>query len=161
MIRNLTAALALLSLAACGGPADDGAGTAPDPESTLPAAEETDVAATETPAPSDAPVVVTIPETVQGRWGLVPADCTSTKGDAKGLLTITPTRLQFYESVGTLTDVIELAPNRIRGRFDFTGEGMKWQREQVLSASDDGKTLVRREMGEDAAPKPFQYLRCS
>lgn len=161
MFRNLAPALALLSLAACGGSADDSGDAAPDPEMTLPAAEETDAAATESPTPSDAPVVVTIPETIQGRWGLVPADCTSTKGDAKGLLTITPMRLEFYESVGKLSDVVELAPNRIRAIFDFTGEGMEWQREQVLSASDDGKTLVRRELGDDAAPAPFQYLRCS
>ena len=29
-----------------------------------------------------------IPAAIQGRWGLTPADCTSTRGDAKGLLTI-------------------------------------------------------------------------
>ncbi len=161
MFRNLAAALALLSLAACGGSADDNGGAPPDSETTLPVADETDAAATESPVPSETPVVVTIPETIQGRWGLVPADCTSTKGDAKGLLTITPTRLEFYESVGKLADVEELAPNRIRAAFDFTGEGMEWKREQVLSASDDGKTLVRRELGDDAAPGPFQYLRCS
>ncbi len=71
MFRNLAAAFALLSLAACGGSADDTGDTAPDPETTLPATDQTDAAATETPAPSDTPVVVTIPETVQGRWGLV------------------------------------------------------------------------------------------
>ncbi len=65
------------------------------------------------------------------------------------------------KSVGKLADVEELAPNRIRATFDFTGEGLEWKRQQVLSASDDGKTLVRRELGDDAAPGPFQYLRCS
>src|SRR5688500_4994135 len=31
---------------------------------------------------------VAIPAAFHGRWGMVPADCTSTKGDAKGLITI-------------------------------------------------------------------------
>ncbi len=31
----------------------------------------------------------TIPAALHGRWGMVPADCTSTRGDNKGLLTIT------------------------------------------------------------------------
>ena len=104
---------------------------------------------------------MTIPEIIQGRWGLVPADCTSTKGDNKGLLTITPVKLQFYESVGTLTDVAELAPNHIRATFAFTGEGLEWNREQTLDVAQDGKTMTRRELGEDAAPGPFQYTRCS
>ena len=37
---------------------------------------------------------------LQGNWGMVPADCTSTRGDNKGLLRITATTLQFYESLG-------------------------------------------------------------
>src|SRR5678815_313320 len=31
------------------------------------------------------PVAAVIPEQYRGRWGMVAADCTSTKGDAKGL----------------------------------------------------------------------------
>ena len=161
MIRNFAAALALLSLAACGGSKSEDASS---PASDMAAASEAaSVAASGVPAPaaSDSGVAVTIPDIVQGRWGLVPADCTSTKGDNKGLLTITPVKLQFYESVGTLTDVKELAPNHIRATFDFTGEGLEWTREQTLDVAQDGKTMTRRELGEDAAPGPFQYTRCS
>src|SRR5436190_24401153 len=32
------------------------------------------------------PVTAVIPEQYRGRWGMVPADCTSTKGDAQGLI---------------------------------------------------------------------------
>ncbi|HEX6218205.1 MAG TPA: hypothetical protein VFZ35_02900, partial [Sphingomicrobium sp.] len=39
-----------------------------------------------------------IPAFLHGRWGLTPGDCTSTRGDNKGLLTITAERLEFYES---------------------------------------------------------------
>ncbi len=160
MIRTLAAGLALLALAACGSGQDAAEENAQEAEAELeaqltPAADETAQADEETP------VEVTIPKSIQGRWGLVEADCTSTAGDAKGLLTITPTRLEFYESVGKLTDVTELAPNHLRALFSFTGEGLEWQREQVLNASEDGKTLTRREMGDGAAPKPFRYIQCS
>jgi len=100
----------------------------------------------------------TIPDTMQGRWGMVPADCTSTKGDAKGLLVIDATSLRFYESVGTLTSVSERSANSIRGQFAFTGEGMEWTREETLSL--EGATLTRTENGGDL-PGPLQYRRCA
>jgi len=158
MIRNLAAALALVSLAACGmnGDADD---AVPGAEAKL----DTDLATSAAEAlatPSETPVTVTIPDTIQGRWGLVAADCTATDGSSKGLLTITPTRLEFYESVGRLVEVVELAPNHLQASFAFTGEGLEWQRQQVLDASEDGKTLTRRELGNGAAPGPFSYMRC-
>src|SRR5690606_41044940 len=98
---------------------------------------------------------------LQGRWGLAPADCTSTLGDAKGLLTITANRLEFYESVGTLDTITQAGPNRVRASFDFEGEGMTWERELVLEVEDDGATLIRREYGADAAPEPFRYTKCT
>ena len=41
-----------------------------------------------------------IPASLHGRWGLTPADCTSTRGDAKGLLIVSADGLKFYESLG-------------------------------------------------------------
>ena len=110
---------------------------------------------TETPAPTE------IPAAIRGRWGLVPADCTSTRGDAKGLLTITASKLEFFESVGTLDTIMEAEPTRIRASFAFEGEGMTWKREAVLDVQDDGATLIRREYGEDAAPGPLRYAKCT
>ena len=98
---------------------------------------------------------------MQGRWGLVTADCEPGRSDAKGLLEITAGQLEFYESVGTLDTIIEAEPSRIRAAFDFEGEGMSWDRELVLSLEDDGTTLIRREYGEDAAPGPFRYTKCN
>ena len=113
------------------------------------------------PGNGNAPVqVATIPEVVQGRWGLVAADCTSTQGDAKGLLTVTGDTLRFYESRGTLAKVIERSPSRIVADFAFSGEGQEWTRRQVLDAQDDGKTLVRREYGDEAMPGVLKYSRC-
>jgi len=136
--------LALAALAGCDG------GT---PAATAtPAAEPT---ATETAA------FTAIPVAIRGRWGLVPADCEPGRDDAKGLLTIDATTLEFYESVGTLDAVTEAGPTRIRAAFDFEGEGMTWQREVMLEVQDGGDTLVRRDYGLDAAPAPYRYTECN
>ena len=106
------------------------------------------------------PETAGIPAALQGRWGLVAADCEPGRADAKGLLTITADKLEFYESVGTLDTIMDAEPTRVRATFDFEGEGMTWQREVVLDVQDDGATLIRREYGEDAAPGPFRYTKC-
>ena len=101
-----------------------------------------------------------IPAAIQGRWGLVAADCEPGRDDAKGLLTITADKLEFYESVGKLGDVEEVADDRIHGSFAFEGEGMEWQREMSLELQETGAALVRREFGADAAPGSFRYTKC-
>lgn len=111
-------------------------------------------------AGDEAPAATEIPAAIRGRWGLVPADCTSTRGDAKGLLVIDAATLKFYESVGTLAEVDDASDTRIRAAFEFTGEGMTWERDETLEVQDDGATLIRREHGDDAAPDPFRYAKC-
>jgi hypothetical protein len=146
--------LALVALSGCG--------------SNEPSAEET-TAATPAAEVSPPPVVeaplagneTDIPEALRGRWGLVPADCEPGRDDAKGLLTITNTELKFYESVGKLEGIEEFDPSRIRASFSFTGEGQEWERDVVLDAHDQGKTLMRRVYGEDAAPGPFRFTKCT
>lgn len=123
-----------------------------------------------TPTPSPAPAEpeeepedtarVTIPAQLRGRWGLTPADCTSTRGDAKGLLRITRDTLRFYESRGTLARVIERDRSRIVAEFTFTGEGQTWTRRVLLDGQDRGRALVRREYGEDAMPGALRYRKC-
>lgn len=144
---------ALIALAAC----DSGTPNPEAPTATQPA----DIATPEVSGTASAsPVASAIPAAIQGRWGMVPADCEPGRSDAKGLLTISPTRLQFYESVGILTDIGEASDSRIRASFAFTGEGMSWQRDETLELQDNGKTLIRREFGGDAAPGPFRYSKC-
>ena len=99
-----------------------------------------------------------IPMALQGRWGMVPADCTSTRGDAKGLLAIGPETLRFYESIGTLARETARSDTMIRGQFAFTGEGMNWTRDVTLSAS--GNTLTRIERGGEEPGGPFTYTKC-
>ncbi|QGN55972.1 hypothetical protein [Novosphingobium sp. Gsoil 351] len=159
----LLSSVTLLALSACSQPAP-----APEPDASEAAPAETagspviaEPTATAAPSPEESTVAdATIPAAAQGRWGLVPADCTSTKGDAKGLLTIDATTLKFYESRGALANIAERSDTRLRAAFTFSGEGMTWSRDEVLDVQDGGKTLIRREYGEDAAPGPFKYARC-
>lgn len=150
-----TAAIPLLLLAACdsGTPESETTGSLPD-ASEPPAVTEP---AAETPAA----IPTAIPAALQGRWGMVPADCEPGRPDAKGLLVIDGTTLEFYESVGNLGAITQGGPTSIRASFDFTGEGMEWKREIALAVQDNGSTLIRREYGADAAPDPFRYAKCS
>jgi|GEM_PF-1176011 len=101
-----------------------------------------------------------IPAAIRGRWGMVAADCTSSHGDAKGLIEISGTDLIFYEARAVLGNVKETEPSRLRARFNFEGEGMKWQSDVLLEVQDSGQTLLRRDYGPDAPPAPTRYKRC-
>jgi hypothetical protein len=107
----------------------------------------------EAAAPPDS---TTIPAFLHGRWGLTPGDCTSTRGDAKGLLVVSADQLKFYESVGKPTGALEISPDSASGDFAFTGEGMTWKKYQVLELQN-GK-LVRTESSPMAS---FTYARCA
>lgn len=177
MIRIMLPA-AVLMLAACSGGEDEKSG--PEASANLtplreaapaePAVAPETVAQADEPEPVDAPLKKVestsdaggkaIPATIRGRWGLVAADCTSTKGDAKGLLTIDATNLRFYESHGELVRVREHAANRIVADYKFSGEGMEWDQQMLLDVRGDGKTLIRRDYGEGASG-PMRYTRCA
>ena len=101
----------------------------------------------------------TVPESMQGRWGLVPADCTSTAGDNKGLMTVSADSLRFYESTAEIAEVRERTETRLDAAFSFSGEGMVWARDMVLTVKDSGNTLIREESGPQAL-QPLTYARC-
>ena len=108
-----------------------------------------------TPAlPASSPAAA-IPAALRGRWGLTPADCTSTRGDAKGLLVISGDRLSFYESRAVPTRNVQVSADSISADFAFTGEGQTWNRYEALRL-EDGK-LVRTESSPMAS---FTYVRC-
>lgn len=102
-----------------------------------------------------------IPPMLRGRWGLLNADCTSAAGDAKGLLTIGPKQLKFYESVAELKTVARASGDALSGRFDFTGEGSSWTLQVALSSPDGGKTLLRKDTGPEALPQALTYRKCA
>ena len=136
---------AVLALAACDDP-PEGAQSGPE----VAAANDT------TPAAMEG----TIPLALQGRWGINAADCTTTRGDDKGLLVIDGQTLRFYESRATLESVDENADSHLDGVFAFSGEGSTWKRRFILDVQDNGATLVRQDHGDDAQPDPVRYARC-
>jgi len=170
---SLIVLVTALSLSACSKQAEEPEATASDSTATAipqvteapvapePTASDTAVKAAPTPTATPTVVAGQIPAAVLGRWGLVPKDCTSKLGDAKGLLVISPKQLKFYEAVAKLGTVKELDPSRIRGTFAFSGEGQAWTLDVVLDAQDGGKTLIRRDYGKDAGPGPLKYTRCA
>ncbi len=146
--------VAALALAACSQQAQDEAPA----DKTV--AEPAAVSAAPTQAVPTA-IPQAIPPAIRGRWGLVPADCTSTRGDAKGLLTIDGTSLRFYESVGKLGAIKDGDAGEIEATYAFTGEGQSWTLDVDLELEDGGKTLIRKDTGPDALPGPLTYTRCA
>lgn len=167
MIRTafLSSSAALLALGACSNPAPAPEPAASEAVQVVSSTEPIEATTTGTPTSGSKTSAAgiseaTIPVAAQGRWGLVPPDCSSTRGDNKGLLTIDGTTLTFFESRGTLGKIAERSDTRLRATFAFDGEGMTWTRDELLDVQDAGKTLIRREYGDDAAPGPFKYTRC-
>lgn len=101
-----------------------------------------------------------IPPALRGRFGLVPADCTSDRDDEKGLVTIGEKDMRFYESVAVLNDWKSVSGAQLHGTFAYSGEGMEWTRDVSLETRDGGKTLVMEEFGDDAPKGPRSYTRC-
>jgi len=104
-------------------------------------------------APTDV-VNASIPAKYHGRWGMVPADCTSTRGDAKGLIDVGPQTIKFFEAVATLQEQRPAVPESFSGMFAFTGEGQNWQK--VMTFTRTGDSLKRAE--EEGT---FTYKRCA
>lgn len=108
-----------------------------------------------TPAPG-APGGPKIPAAFHGRWGMVPGDCTSTRGDAKGLISVADITVRFYESTATLAKVTGDYPENFSGLYNFTGEGQTWQKAMTLKLIGSSNTLIRSD--KDGR---FTYKRCA
>ncbi len=165
-VRLLASISALCLLAACDG-RDPVANSAKDtvalpanvgePAPAIPAPDgsppENAVAAA-APAPTDGSI--TIPAMFHGRWGMTPADCTSTRGDAKGLLTIDAGKMRFYESTAIPVGNTNSSDDSFSADYRFTGEGQTWQRFESLQLQD--KRLVRTTSNPMAS---YTYAKCS
>ncbi len=153
-----------LALSACGKRADDRAAddlsgvngiAAAEPAPNEGAKPPENLAEPATGPAPDEPAATTIPTALHGRWGLVTGDCTSTRGDAKGLVTITAAEVRFYESVARPSKIVERTGSTIRGEFDLTGEGMEWTNSMIWSAN--GNKLTRVDSEDDSR---LVYTRC-
>jgi hypothetical protein len=115
-----------------------------------------DPAAAPDASPTDAATAPgRLPAAFLGRWGLVPADCTSTRGDAKGLMTVEADRLTFYESRATIARVDTVSPTELKASLAFSGEGQEWTQETPLILEDNGNALTRTADGQT-----LRYTRC-
>jgi hypothetical protein len=95
-----------------------------------------------------------IPAQYRGRWGMVPADCTSTRGDAKGLITIDARTIRFYESLATLKAQRPAIATSFAGLYAFSGEGQSWEKVVTLTRTDGHLTRADDEGS-------FEYRRCA
>jgi hypothetical protein len=160
MVRKLTVVAALVGLAACRVPEESeevavigrALPSSPSTAAVMGSAGGQPLAA---PAPA-AIADVRLPPAFVGRWGLVPADCTSRKGDNKGLMTVAPDRLTFYESRATIARLEGVSPAEFRATLAFTGEGQEWREETGLVLEEGGRVLVRVVDGER-----LRYTRCN
>ena len=96
-----------------------------------------------------------IPLTLQGRWGLTPAACSSKNG-AKDLLVITSDVLHFSESRAVPSADVETDGHSISGNFAFGGDAGSWTRYEALSVDKD--RLIRTETNP---PASFTYAKCT
>jgi hypothetical protein len=97
-----------------------------------------------------------IPAFLHGRWGMSPADCTSTRNDAKGLLIITAKELRFYESGAVPVGNIGGTEDSFTADFAFRGEGQSWTGFETLQIQD--RRLVRTTSSPMAS---YTYAKCS
>jgi hypothetical protein len=98
----------------------------------------------------------TVPAMFHGRWGLTPGDCTSTRGDNKGLLTVSRDGLRFYESRAVPVANVNTSSDSFSAEYAFSGEGMEWRKFQTLELQDD--KLVRTESNPTTS---YTYARCN
>lgn len=174
----------LLLLAACGGGTSDGkdeqaasddtaSKTAPMVPESAPAAPaavqesppdyvaDPAVGPPAKPDPGIGTGEAVIPAMIRGRWALKAADCQAKRGTDLTALVIDAKTLRFFESAGELARVRERSTTRLVADYKFSGEGEDWDRLMQLTVEDGGKTLVRHDYGEGAAPEPMRYSRCA
>lgn len=154
-ISAATIALALLS--ACQAKEepiaiDSGNNAAESNVETLPPGDGNEVA--NAVGGGEADKAALIPAQYHGRWGMGANDCDPGRDDNKGLITIDPMTLRFYEATATLTELRPAIATSFSGNFRFSGEGMNWEKVETLTVN--GNTLIRED--KDGA---FTYQRCA
>lgn len=164
MKQRSAVVLLILALAACKPATDANNAAATEPNAaaptdieSLPPSEDVIPPVTEDGAANEAAAANAIPAAFHGRWGMVPADCTTTRGDNKGLITVDSNSIKFYESRATLAKVTMDAPENFTGNFTFTGEGQTWTKSENLKLTGSSNTLIR---SEPDPPVKLTYTRC-
>lgn len=153
----------IAAVAACGkqDPVANGANAVTSVPQPVNAAERTPAGGpptndTDAAAPAAAGEAATaIPVSLQGRWGLTPADCTAPLAKAKGLLVVNSGELRFYESRAVPGPDVHTDGATTNGTFHFTGEGQAWDKFESLQRN--GGKLTRTEGNPTAS---YTYAKC-
>lgn len=161
-MRGLTGLIAIAALAGCGEVAPDAPAPAQGTATSATAvAPSPTIAASSTAAPTR---ITQFPAALHGTWGLTPGDCDPSRGDDKGVMTITADEARFYESRARLGEVTAAADGTLNGTFAFTGEGQEWTRTIKLTPSEGGTVLIREDLvtepTAEPAEGPLRYTRC-
>ena len=160
--RRAVAALALLG-AVAGCHRDNGA-TPTEQDNAAAAAIENAVSANSTaaqlqglpvPQPTAHALAYQIPTSFVGRWGMTRADCDPDSLAVKGLLTIDPDGLKFWESKGNVQQIVRHSPFDVTLTLAMTGEGQSWTDTMRLTLDAAATRLVRTEDN-----RSYRYQRC-
>lgn len=158
-MRKITALLLFLALAACSGK---------EQAATNEAVAEAAIAHIEASATGNVapglPVAdkeakldrSALPPAFEGRWGMTPADCDIARGDTRGLLSITGSKLTFWDAGATASVVGGSSRYKVVADLALSDHGRKWQRRDTFELTNAGTTLQRTE----AAGKTYRYERC-
>jgi hypothetical protein len=107
------------------------------------------------PQPRAHALAYEVPPSFVGRWGMTRADCNPDRSDTKGLLTISPDKLGFYESKGRVDRIVRHSPYDVTLRLDMTGEGQSWTSTMRLTLDAASTRLIRTE-----GDRSYRYQRC-
>ena len=107
------------------------------------------------PQPTAHALAYQIPTSFVGRWGMTPADCDPDGSAVKGLLTITDDSLKFWESKGSVQQIVRHSPYDITLQLAMTGEGQSWASTTRLVLDAAATELVRSDNSHS-----YRYQRC-
>lgn len=159
--RHITLATAALAVSACG--QSDSSAVA----SEVVVEQQGDAVSTDAddlsladPAPEavTAPAATaTIPASMLGVWDYENGSC-NPASDLR--LEITSDRLEFYESVGDITNITVDNARNVVVALDMEGEGETWTQRTRLTLGSDGESLTAHDLLADGTYKPMRLTRC-
>lgn len=159
-MRNFLVPSALVAamLGACSQP---GPTPSPSPDDAATSASVTGTAPAASPAPGIAPApsrgpAVAIPERFRGVWDNAKGSC-NPASDLR--MEIGAVSIEFYESLGTVTNVTVESPDSILIDLAMEGEGERWTVKSRYVLSKGGATLTPSE-AVDTPSTPIPRKRC-
>lgn len=82
-----------------------------------------------------------IPKVFHGTWDKNDDACRAQHSDMR--LNIRPSAVEYWESSGTLIEMVESNNRSLTARFTFSGEGESWERNMTYFVLNEGNTLVQ------------------